>query len=228
MRADPAHFPIVCLVTDRRRAYQGSDRRGATAALVAQATWAADAAIDLVQVRERDLEAAALADLVREILDAVRGSATRVIVNDRLDVAIAADAHGVHLRGDSMPCARARRIAPAAFLVGRSVHTVVDARTASAGADCLIAGTVFSTTSKPGRERLLGLEGLHEIARAVSVPVLAIGGMTAERVAAVARSGAAGIAAIGLFLGEGGPTPLAGIVERVRREFAAGMPSPSR
>lgn len=222
MRAGPARLPILCLVTDRRRACPGSDGRGATATLVAQAKWAAEAGIDLIQIRERDLDASALGDLVCEFVETLRGSSTRVVVNERLDVALASGADGVHLRGDSLPCARARALAPAPFLVGRSVHGVDEAATSSAGADYLIAGTLFATVSKPGRDRLLGFEGLREIAHAVAIPVLAIGGITAAHAAGVARAGASGIAAVGLFLGSAGPVPLVGIADEIRREFAAG------
>lgn len=182
---------IVCLVTDRRRAEP-----------LAQARRAADAGIDFIQVRERDLEAAPLAALVRGVLDAVRGSRTRVMVNDRLDVALACDAHGVHLRADSIPVRAARLLAPARFLISRSVHAADEAGRETAGVDYVIAGTVFATVSKPHAASLLGLDGLRAVVSAVSVPVLAIGGVTMERLDAIAETGAAGIAGIGLFAGD--------------------------
>jgi len=117
-------------------------------------------------------------------------------VNDRIDVALACGADGVHLRADSVSVAAARTLAP--FLVGRSVHTVAEAIAAS-GADYLIAGTVFPSVSKPSAA-VLGVQGLKAIVDATTVPVLAIGGMTAERVPDVLRTGAAGIAAVGLFI----------------------------
>jgi thiamine-phosphate pyrophosphorylase len=179
----------TCLVTDRRRADP-----------LRQARWAAEAGIDLIQVRERDLEAAALAALVAGILAATRGARTRIIVNDRLDVALACGAAGVHLRGDSVPVAAARRLASAGFLIGRSVHTVEEVECA-AGADYLIAGTVFPTASKSDLppHAVLGVEGLAAIVRAAHAPVLAIGGITEDRIDQIAGSGAAGFAAIGLF-----------------------------
>jgi thiamine-phosphate pyrophosphorylase len=190
---------ILCLVTDRRR----SDP-------VVQARRAAAAGIDLIQVRERDLEAAALAALVRAVVHAVEGSATRVLVNDRLDVALVCGAHGVHLRSDSIPPDRARAIAPDGFLVGRSVHEPGEAVRVAAHVDWVSAGTLFETSSKsPGHARL-GLAGLHEIARSVRVPVLAIGGVTPDRLGDIAASGAAGVAAIGLFTDVPGPSVVAG------------------
>ena len=177
----------VCLVTDRRRAD-----------VVAQARKAVDAGIDLIQIRERDLDAAPLAALVADVLAIARGSRTRVVVNDRLDVALACTADGVHLRADSMDIADARRLRSEGFIVGRSVHSAAEA-TAAEGADYLIAGTVFPTVSKPEANRWLGVDGLRAIVEASRVPVLAIGGVTADRVGEIGATGAAGIAAIGLF-----------------------------
>jgi thiamine-phosphate pyrophosphorylase len=195
---------IVCLVTDRRRADP-----------VEQAGAAAAAGIDLIQVRERDMDAKPLAALVGAVLRAVRGTRARVLVNDRLDVALACGAHGVHLRSDSINPADARRIAPSGFLIGRSVHTVAQAGD-STGADFLLAGTVFRTPSKPADTPLLGLEGLAAIVRAVSIPVLAIGGIAPGHFEAIARTGAAGIAAIGLFCSPEGLPP---ITEEIRFRF---------
>src|SRR5439155_9865593 len=164
--------------------------------------------------------------VVREAVAVTRGSSTRVIVNDRLDVAIACGADGVHLRGDSIAVAAVRRVAPRGFIVGRSVHAVEEAL-AAAGADYLIAGTVFPSASKP-RAALLGCDGLAAIARSVDVPVLAIGGITESRVDAVVQAGAAGCAAIGLFIRDdhqldGGDScravPLVSLVERLRKSF---------
>lgn len=166
--------------------------------MLEQARRAVDAGIDLIQVRERDLDAAPLAALVSGVLAITRGTATRVVVNDRLDVALACIADGVHLRGDSIGIADARRIAPAGFLVGRSVHSESEAA-ASGDADYVIAGTVFETASKPGAGSSMGLDGLRAIVHASPVPVLAIGGVTADRLLGIAATGAAGIAAIGLF-----------------------------
>jgi thiamine-phosphate pyrophosphorylase len=198
---------IICLVTDRRRADPAL-----------QAKRAADAGVDLIQVRERDLEASALAAIVAAVMDGVRGTATRVVVNDRLDIALACGADGVHLRSDSIPAQAARALAPAGFLVGRSVHGAEEAVRSAAHVDYLIAGTVFATASKPDARRLLGVEGLRAIVAAVSVPVLAIGGVTADRAEAIVDSGAAGVAAIGLF-GDGGGSGFGAVVASLRRSF---------
>jgi thiamine-phosphate diphosphorylase len=143
-----------------------------------------------------------------------------VVVNDRLDVALASGADGVHLRGDSIPPGSARSIAPPGFLIGRSVHHVEEARAVAPDVDYLVAGTVFPTSSKAGRTEWLGVEGLGRICRSVSVPVLAIGGMTPDRLADVATSGAAGVAAIGLFASEN--RSLADVVVDARTAWARG------
>jgi thiamine-phosphate pyrophosphorylase len=199
---------ILCLVTDRRRFVRPVPD------LLDQVRLAVHAGVDLIQVRERDLEAASLADLVGRILAVTRGSRTRVVVNDRLDVAIATGADGVHLRHDSMAVVAARTLAPTPFMVGRSVHDVADTRVA-AGADYVIAGTVFPTPSKPGVSTLLGLDGLHAIVRASTAPVLAIGGVTLDRLGEIAATGAAGVAAIGLF----SDAPLVERTGEARRRF---------
>jgi thiamine-phosphate pyrophosphorylase len=192
---------IRCLVTDRRRLcrveevpFDVARRR-----LTAQVARAIEAGIDLVLVRERDLDAASLAALVSDLVALTRSTDTRVVVNDRVDVAIVAGADGVHLRGDSVTAESVRRIAPAGFLVGRSVRSVAVAVDAGP-VDYLIAGTVFPTASKTGEIGLLGLDGLCSIARATPTPVLAIGGITPGGLGEIAASGAAGIAAIGLFI----------------------------
>ena len=206
----------------------GSGDSGAMrSCLLQQARHAVDAGIDYLQVRERDLEAAALADIVQELVSVARGSATRVLVNDRLDVALACGAAGVHLRGDSIQAPAVRALVPAGFVVGVSVHTVAEAVAAASSADYLVAGTVWPTDSKPSAqaEALLGIEGLARIASAVTVPVLGIGGVTIDRVAAAARAGAAGAAAIGLFMSASADRigcracPLAEVVKSARSRF---------
>ena len=197
----------LCLVTDRR-----------SRPVVEQCREAVRAGVDIIQVRERDLDGGPLASLVAELVQLTRGTATRVVVNDRLDVALASGADGVHLRGDSIPPASARAIVPPGFLIGRSVRREDEAKAVEASVDYLIAGTVFPTPSKAGLTEWLGLEGLTRICRAVAVPVLAIGGLTPDRLGGVAAAGAAGAAAIGLFAGE--DRPLADVVGAARDAWA--------
>jgi thiamine-phosphate diphosphorylase len=170
------------------------------AAAVAQVAAAARAGIDLVQIRERDLDARALRDLTSRCVAAVRGTTTRVLVNDRLDVALAAGAHGVHLRGDSFSGARVRPLSPRGFVIGRSIHSADEAArvVADGGLDYLVFGPVYETISKPGRTPA-GLDALRGVVASTTIPVLAVGGVTRDRFGSIGRAGAAGMAAIGLF-----------------------------
>ena len=187
--------PVLCLITDRRRFGPQWEHL-----LVERVANAAREGVHLVQIRERDLDGGPLMRLVSACVAAVRGTRTRILVNDRLDVALAAGAHGLHLRADSFSAARARGLTPSAFLIGRSIHSVAEARAAAdeGGLDYLIFGTVFATVSKPGQAPA-GTAGLSAVAQATRLPVLAVGGITPERVGDVMRAGACGAAAIGMF-----------------------------
>jgi thiamine-phosphate pyrophosphorylase len=218
-----ARRPLVCLVTDRRAlAAAVGDGREPAAMLLDQVTAAAAAGVDLVQVRERDLDARDLASLVRGCVSRAAASGTLVVVNDRVDVALAGGAAGVHLRGDSAAADRVRAVAPAGFLVGRSVRSADEAVAVAAGGgvDYLVLGTIFPTPSKPGLDTVLGPGELERAARLASVPVLAIGGVTLDTLPAVARAGAAGFAAIRAFQhGAASPADLAREVRAWRRVF---------
>jgi thiamine-phosphate pyrophosphorylase len=216
---------ILCAVTDRRRLGEFSTTSAAVDALVHQARAAADAGLDLFQIREPDLPDTALLDVAARVRDATAGSALRVLINDRLDLAIAAGLAGVHLRASSFPATRAREIAPAPFVIGRSVHGVdeaVDVERAG-GLDYLILGTIFPSRSKPPDHPLAGLETLSATVRVCRLPILAIGGVSLQNAEAIAHTGAAGLAAIELFLGTAGR--LADTVARLRHIFAASQPS---
>ena len=216
--------PILCLVTDRRRLAErlAIDPSGDAILerLVSQAAEAADAGVDWIQVRERDLAARALSDLVDCVVAAVRGRA-RVVVNDRLDIAIGSGAGGVHLGERSLPADRARAIVPDGFSVGVSRHTPTAVGCVGA-VDYVIAGTVFASRSKPESAPLLGLEGLAAACRLSRVPVIAIGGITVHTCAQVVAAGAAGVAAIDLFLPAAAGArdrPLRDIVSRMHEMF---------
>ena len=170
-----------------------------------QVASAVSAGVDLIQIREPGLCDRALLDLVRCAVDAARGSGSLILVNDRLDVALAAGAAGVHLPGSSVPAPLMRRRLPPGFLLGRSVHSASEAARVAAGGgvDYLTMGTVYASASKPGRVPC-GLGALAAAARAVRLPVLAIGGVTVDNMREVMNAGAAGAAAIGLFT-EPGP-----------------------
>lgn len=189
--------PLVCLVTDRQRTTP--DARTLTeelAGLERLLDAAIEAGVDLIQVRERDLDAATLRDLVERVMARVAEGATRVVVNDRVDVAVAARADGVHLRGDGPAADRVRRLLPEGALVGRSSHPHDPP---GAGADYLLFGPVYPTASKPEGWTPAGVEALARAA-ATGTRVIAIGGITPERVPACMAAGARGVAGIGIFL----------------------------
>jgi thiamine-phosphate pyrophosphorylase len=181
----------LMLVTDRR----SLPRASALASLVREA---AAAGIDDVQVREKDLPARALLGLVREIGTAVAGTAARVLVNGRPDVAAAAGAAGAQLPEEGLPVGDVRRCFPG-LAVGASRHSVAGVVQAEReGAHFVILGPVFAT---PGKEaRALGLDVLAEAARAVRIPVYAIGGVDAGRARDLVTAGARGLALMRPFL----------------------------
>jgi thiamine-phosphate diphosphorylase len=187
--------PVICMITPS--VPPGAD---AEQALVDRVGAAARAGAHLIQIRQPHLEGRTLARLVERSVHAAKGTAARVLVNDRVDVALTTGAHGVHLRGDSMPASRVRVIAPPGFVIGRSVHDPGEgAQSAQDGTlDYLIFGTVFTSRSKPGAGAA-GIDALAAACAASALPVLAVGGMTHSRLGAVAHAGAAGFAAIGLF-----------------------------
>ena len=192
--------PTVMMVTDGSRIGADGGNGMMGDALVAAIGRAARAGVDLVQIRERTLDGGDLLRLTVRALEAAAGTATGILVNDRVDVALAARARGVHLPGRGLAAPRARAIAPR-LLIGRSVHSVDDAIAAErdGGCDYLLFGTVFQSTGKPAGHIMSGIAGLSAACRAVRLPVLAIGGVTVERAAEAAAAGAAGVAAIALF-----------------------------
>jgi thiamine-phosphate pyrophosphorylase len=162
---------------------------------------AVDAGVDWVQIREKDLLSRRLLAVAEAAVQhARRQGRTRIMVNDRVDVALAAHAHGVHLGGRSMPPELVRSFTPHGFLVGTSCHSLAEVRAAeAAGADYVLLGPIFPTPSKLQYGPPLGLDTLRQVTLQVSIPVFALGGITADRIAACRENGAAGIAGIRLF-----------------------------
>jgi thiamine-phosphate diphosphorylase len=189
---------LICLITDGSRLAEAAPRVD----LVDLVSAAAVAGVDLIQIRERHLNTRDLTDLVKKCVAAAAGTAAKVVVNERVDVALSAGAHGVHLRSDSIPALRIRELSPPGFIVGQSVHGLADALavTSMGGVDYLILGTLFPSASKDPSHRLTTMTALAAVSTLASIPVLGIGGVTLERACEIVKAGAAGIAAIGLFL----------------------------
>jgi thiamine-phosphate pyrophosphorylase len=198
---------VLCYVTERRslRVESGQSRE---TALIERVESAAQAGVDWVQIREKDLPARNLVDLTRTATriceSASARNKTRVLVNDRFDVAWAAGAAGVHAGETSLAIrvlVEARRAARLNnFIVGASCHSLEGAlEAAEAGADYVFFGPVFETPSKTSFGPSQGTAKLAQVCHAVSIPVIAIGGITLENARVCRESGAAGIAAIRLF-----------------------------
>jgi thiamine-phosphate pyrophosphorylase len=218
--------PMLCYITDRRALASGD--------VLPVILSAIEAGVDLIQIREKDLSTRDLLRLVDTAVHGLRESATRVgqltgtptrvVVNDRLDVALVAGAGGVHLGGQSMPAEAVRAAAPASadFWIGVSCHSAEDAAAAeAAGADYALLGPIFETASKLDYGPPLGLGPLERAARHTRIPVLALGGITPERVRPCLEAGAAGIAGISIF------QECSSLAERVlelRRELAGAVP----
>jgi thiamine-phosphate pyrophosphorylase len=189
--------PVICVITRARGAANSPER----VALLTRLECAAAAGATMIQIRERQFADRELLTFAREIVETVRPHGCLVTLNERTDIALAAGAGGVHLKSDSPSASDVRRIVPAQFLIGRSVHSVEEAVTTAAagGCDYLLFGTVFPSASKPTDHPIAGIDALERVCRSVSLPVMAIGGISVERARALAGSGAAGIAAISLF-----------------------------
>lgn len=211
--------PLLCYVTDRSllvvEPIQGQK------ILRKKIAAAAAAGVDWIQIREKDLSGKELSTLVREAMKLAAANRagvsprvaasppaqaghTRILVNERLDIALAADTGGVHLGEQSLPPQEALRLLKwlerKDFLIGVSCHSPTAAKEAErGGADYLFFGPVFATPSKAAYGAPQGLDRLGEVCRAVTLPVLAIGGITPENAAACLSAGASGIAAIRLF-----------------------------
>jgi thiamine-phosphate pyrophosphorylase len=180
------------------------------AAVAARLSWA--------QLREKALPARLLYELTRRAAALTRGSATRLLVNDRADIARAAGADGVHLTTRSLGATTVRRAFGPDFIIGVSTHTPAEARAAFQGdADFIVFGPVFETPSKRAYGPPQGMAKLAEIVRGNEpLPVLALGGVNLENALQTLEAGATGVAAIGLF---NDPNTLTATVDSLRRAW---------
>jgi thiamine-phosphate pyrophosphorylase len=184
---------IRCYITDRRTLPAG-------VALIDNIAANLNAGIAWIQIREKDLSARDLFDLTKQVLGLPNPYRSKILVNTRVDVALAAGAAGAHLPAGS-PAPRVwRTITPPGFLIGVSCHTLGEVRAAEdQGADYAVFGPVFSPRSKATALEPPGIDGLVQAVRAVRIPVLALGGITASNAEECVQAGAAGIAAISLY-----------------------------
>lgn len=179
--------PVLCFVVDRASVKDGDIEEAVRQAVAG--------GVNLVQLREPDLGAGELLDLTRKLKAATRGRAL-LIVNDRIDVANAAEVDGVQIPEDGLPTRAARGLIGRYNVIGRSVHDLAAAQSAiDDGADFALVGTIYKSTSHPD-VKPAGIKLIEDITKDSSFPVLAIGGITADKVVEVVKAGAAGVAVI--------------------------------
>jgi thiamine-phosphate pyrophosphorylase len=217
---------VLCYVTDRHL----FDEAAPLDALLLQIENAAAAGVDWIQIREKDLTPRELLDFTRRAIASAEAKSARnkrtppqTTVNDRIDVALAAGAAGVHLSAVSIPPSEAvawlrSGNAPANFSVGLSCHNVAEAVAAEqAGVNYIFFGPVYQTPSKANLGKPQGIDRLAEVCRRVRIPVLAIGGITETNAPACVTAGASGIAAIRMFQRKNDGASLMEAILRIRK-----------
>ena len=182
------------------------------------AGWIIDAGVDVIQLRDKEASTANLLQTAVSILDVTRGRGALVIVNDRVDVAMASGADGVHLGDEDMPLKSARKLIGDRPIIGASARTLEDAdRVIAEGADYIGLGTVFTTPSKEDAGEPIGTEEVARVCGAVNVPVIAIGGIDLSTAESVMKAGADGIAVISAVWGDEDPDAAASSLSEIIR-----------
>jgi thiamine-phosphate pyrophosphorylase len=210
--------PLIYLITSGETTSQTTSTTKDFANILKLVEAAVAAEIDLVQIREKQLSAGVLYQLTESAAAITNGSVTRLLVNDRADIASAAGANGVHLASNSIPTSVVRNTFGSEFLIGVSTHSLTEATTAQEkGADFVVFGPIFETSSKQQYGKPLGPAELAKVtSRLKPIPVLALGGITIERVSECFRAGAQGIAAIRML---NDPSRLSDIANEIRERF---------
>lgn len=212
--------PIIYLVTSGETRETTTPASEEFSGILTLTEAAVAAKINLLQLREKNLSARNLYTLVLRTTEITRGSAMRLLVNDRADIAMAAGADGVHLTSQSLPASVIRGAFGTSFVAGVSTHTLEEAvKARDSGADFVVFGPIFETASKKMYGRPVGTQKLSEVTGELgNFPVLGIGGITLEKCSEVFSAGAAGIAAIGLF---NDPEKLKEITAMIRSRYVA-------
>jgi thiamine-phosphate pyrophosphorylase len=213
------HKPITYLITSGETTTATTPSTKDFSRILQLLEAAVAAGVSLIQLREKNLTTRVLYELALQSAEITRGSATRLLINDRADIARAAGADGVHLQRRSLEPSIVRGTFGEDFLIGASTHSLTEARAArDGGADFVVFGPVFETVSKRIYGEPVGLEKLREAARELaSFPIIALGGVTLDNALDCLRAGARGVAAIRLF---NDPARLSQIVETLLSERA--------
>ena len=171
----------------------------------------------LVQYREKEWPSRRCLPLLEDLRQRAKQAGVSFVVNDRLDLALAAEADGLHLGQDDLPASVARRLLPSAMFLGVSTHSLAEARQAEQdGADYVAVGSIYPTATKP-QFQLVGPDLLRAIRPQVKVPLVGIGGITADNAARVIEAGADGVAVISAVCGARDPAEVTRLLlDRIR------------
>lgn len=193
--------PLLYLITSGKTTDQTTSAAESFTRILQLVQAAVAARIDLVQVREKHLRASVLYELSASAAAIIKGSATKLLINDRSDIAAAAGADGVHLTTRSLPAGVVRKTFGDDFLIGVSTHSLAEAEAAREnGADFVVFGPVFHTAIKIKYGEPTGVAGLAKVTASLSpFPVFALGGLSIHNAASCIEAGAAGLAGIGMF-----------------------------